>query len=186
MVLLLTGALVAPFSSSAQRKELPEEWSKTHMIMWGLGASVAPQWSFGITYGQVQILGWYVSAWTGTGYHYNGDYLLNYSGWVEGDYPNREDSYNGRISKSRFSITGGMLFRTIKPLWGYVGTGWSYRSVLFGTESGNWLKSQEYSASGIAVEAGLIYNYRRVVFSLGFSTIGFKYIDGRAGIGFTF
>ena len=79
-----------------------------------------------------------------------------------------------------------MLFRTIKPLWLYVGTGYGYRSVVYGTYGGYWLKPQAYSYSSVAIEAGLIYNFRRVVISAGFSTIGFSYVDGRLGVGFTF
>ncbi|MBO4589254.1 MAG: hypothetical protein J5711_10205 [Bacteroidales bacterium] len=178
--------LLCASTANAQRKELPEEWDMSHMVMWGVGASVAPQWSFGITYGQVRILGWYVSAYTGTGYHFNGDYELNRSNRPIGDYPLQEDYFNGRTSKARFSITGGMLFRTVKPLWFYVGTGYSYRSVVYNTQGGYWLKSQANSYSSVAIEGGLIYNFRRVVISAGFSTIGFSYIDGRLGVGFTF
>ena len=53
VALLLCGT-----TANAQRKELPEEWDMAHMVMWGVGASIAPQWSFGVTYGQVRILGW--------------------------------------------------------------------------------------------------------------------------------
>ena len=184
---LLFAVLVAmPSVADAQRKELPEEWDMTHAVMWGVGASVAPQWSFGITYGQVRILGWYVSAYTGTGYHFNGDYDLDLSNRPTGDYPLEVDYFNGKTSRARFSLTGGMMFRTIKPLWLYVGAGYGYRSVVYGTRSGYWLKPQNNCYSSVAIEAGLVYNFRRVVFSVGFSTIGFSYIDGRLGIGFTF
>ena len=184
--LAFVALLLCATTANAQRKELPEEWDMSHMVMWGVGASIAPQWSFGITYGQVRILGWYVSAYTGTGYHFNGDYELDRSNRPIGDYPLDEDYFNGRTSKARFSITGGMLFRTVKPLWFYVGTGYSYRSVAYNTHGGYWLKSQANSYSSVAIEGGLIYNFRRVVISAGFSTIGFSYVDGRLGVGFTF
>ncbi len=173
-------------TATAQRKELPEEWDMTHMVMWGVGASVAPQWSFGITYGQVRVLGWYVSAFTGTGYNFNGDFELDRSNHPIGDYPLESDRFNGRVSKARLSITGGMLFRTVKPLWLYIGTGYGYRSMVYGTHGGYWLKPQANCYSNVAIEAGLIYNFRRVVISAGFSTIGFSYVDGRLGVGFTF
>ena len=183
---LLMAFLMGSLSANAQRKELPEEWDMTHMVMWGVGASIAPQWSFGMTYGQVRILGWYVSAFTGTGYHFNGDYELDRSNYPIGDYPLETDRFNGQVSKARLSITGGMLFRTIKPLWFYVGAGYGYRSIVYGTYGGYWLKPQAYTYSSVAIEGGLIYNFRRVVISAGFSTIGFNYIDGRLGVGFTF
>ena len=186
VVLLCVMAFLMVSTANAQRKELPEEWDKTHMVMWGVGASIAPQWSFGITYGQVRILGWYVSAYTGTGYHFNGDYELDRSNRPIGDYPLESDRFNGQVSKARFSITGGMLFRTIKPLWFYVGTGYSYRSMVYGTYGGYWLKPQTNCYSNVAIEAGLVYNFRRVVIAAGFSTIGFSYVDGRLGVGFTF
>ena len=127
-----------------------------------------------------------LSAFTGTGYHFNGDYDLDLSNHPVGDYPLEYDRFNGQVSKARFSITGGMLFRTIKPLWFYVGTGYSYRSMVYGTYGGYWLKPQANCYSSVAIEAGLIYNFHRVVIAAGFSTIGFSYIDGRLGIGFTF
>ena len=186
LLLLVAMFFLMAHPVSAQRKEQPSEWTKSHMVMWGVGMSVAPQWSFGITYGQVRILGWYVSAYTGTGYHYNGDYELNLSNHPSGDYPLEVDYFNGRTSKARLSLTGGIMFRTIKPLWGYVGAGYGYRSIVYGTQSGYWLKPQNNCYSSVAIEAGLIYNFKRVVLSLGFSTIGFSYVDGRIGVGFTF
>lgn len=186
IVVIVFFATLLPLVSYAQHKELPEDWDKTHFLTGGVGASITPQVSFGVTYGQVQILGWYVSAFTGTGYQFNGDFDANSGNMVTGEYPVAEDYYTGRVSKTRFSLTGGLVFRTIKPLWIYLGTGYGYRSITFGTQAGYWVRSQFYTYSGMALDAGMIVNFKRVAISLGVSTIGFHYLDTRLGVGFTF
>ena len=92
----------------------------------------------------------------------------------------------GSSSKSRLSITGGYLYRFIKPLYGYIGGGYGQRTLAWETVEGEWVKNIDHSASGIAAEIGLIGQYKGMELSLGVHTINFKYMELSAGVGFFF
>ena len=92
----------------------------------------------------------------------------------------------GSSAKSRFSITGGYLYRFIKPLYGYLGAGYGQRTFAQETVGGEWVKNIDHSASGVAAEIGLIGNIKGFALSLGVQTIDFKYMELSAGIGFFF
>lgn len=89
----------------------------------------------------------------------------------------------GSSAKSRFSITGGYLYRFVKPLYGYVGAGYGQRTLAWETLDGRWVKNIDHSASGIAAEIGLIGNIKGFAVSLGAQTINFKYMELSVGIG---
>ena len=92
----------------------------------------------------------------------------------------------GSSAKSRLSITGGYLYRFIKPLYGYIGGGYGQRTLAWETVEGEWVKNIDHSASGIAAEIGLIGQYKGMALSLGVQTINFKYMELNVGIGFFF
>ena len=92
----------------------------------------------------------------------------------------------GSSAKSRLSITGGYLYRFIKPLYGYVGGGYGQRTLAWETVEGEWVKNIDHSASGIAAEIGLIGQYKGFALSLGVQTINFKYMELNVGVGFFF
>ena len=89
----------------------------------------------------------------------------------------------GSSAKSRFSITGGYLYRFVKPLYGYVGAGYGQRTLAWETLDGRWVKNIDHSASGIAAEIGLIGNIKGFAVSLGAQTVNFKYMELSVGIG---
>ena len=92
----------------------------------------------------------------------------------------------GSSAKSRFSITGGYLYRIMKPLYGYVGGGYGQRTMAWETIGGEWVKNIDHSVSGLATEIGLIGKYKRCAFSLGVQTLNFKYMELGVGVGFFF
>ena len=92
----------------------------------------------------------------------------------------------GSSSKSRLSITGGYLYRFIKPLYGYIGGGYGQRTLAWETVEGEWVKNIDHSASGLAAEIGLIGQYKGMALSLGAQTVNFKYMELSVGIGFIF
>lgn len=92
----------------------------------------------------------------------------------------------GASSKSKLSITGGYLYRLVKPLYGYVGAGYGQRTLAWETTDGELVKNTDHSASGIAAEVGLIGQYKGFALSLGMQTINFKYMELGVGIGFFF
>lgn len=92
----------------------------------------------------------------------------------------------GSSAKSRLSITGGYLYRFMKPLYGYVGAGYGQRTFALETIGGEWVKNIDHSASGIAAEIGLIGQFKGCALSLGVQTISFKYMELSVGVGFFF
>lgn len=93
---------------------------------------------------------------------------------------------DGSSRKARLSVTGGYLYRFMKPLYGYVGAGYGYRTLAWETVEGEWVKNIDHSASGIATEIGLIGQHKGFALSLGVQTINFKYMELCVGIGFFF
>lgn len=92
----------------------------------------------------------------------------------------------GSSKKSRFSLTGGYLYRFMKPLYGYVGAGYGTRTLAWETVGGEWAKNIDHSASGIAAEIGAIGRYKNWALSLGCQTINFKYMEMSVGVGIFF
>ena len=92
----------------------------------------------------------------------------------------------GSSAKSKLSITGGYLYRFMKPLYGYAGAGYGQRTLAWETVEGEWVKNTDHSASGLAFEVGAIGQYKNFALSLGLQTINFKYMELGVGIGYFF
>ena len=92
----------------------------------------------------------------------------------------------GSSAKSKLSITGGYLYRFMKPLYGYVGAGYGQRTLAWETIEGEWVKNTDHSASGIATEIGIIGQHKGFALSLGVQTINFKYMELSVGLGYFF
>lgn len=92
----------------------------------------------------------------------------------------------GSSAKSRFSITGGYLYRFVKPLYGYVGAGYGQRTLAWEAMDDKWVKNIDHSASGIAAELGLIGQFKGFALSLGAQTVNFKYMELSVGVGYFF
>jgi len=93
---------------------------------------------------------------------------------------------DGATAKSKLSITGGYLYRFMKPLYGYVGAGYGQRTLAWETTDGELVKNTDHSASGLAFEIGAIGQYRNFALSLGLQTINFKYMELGVGVGYFF
>ncbi len=93
---------------------------------------------------------------------------------------------DGATAKSKLSITGGYLYRFMKPLYGYAGLGYGQRTLAWETTDGELVKNTDHSASGLAFEIGAIGQYKNFALSLGLQTINFKYMELGIGIGYFF
>jgi hypothetical protein len=98
---------------------------------------------------------------------------------------------SGASKVSRLNLTAGALWHPLA--WGtlYGGCGYGRRLLLWQDSIGEWAAVSDRSASGPAVEAGIILHYDRLAFSSGVSVIppsGGKiiYADMTAGIGWQF
>lgn len=165
-----------------------ETWqpAKSFFMLANVAYSVAPQTSFGLTVGSVKKLGWYVS--TASNFRFkSAKYECNGSGKIDGEYEDgyTDYTYSDQIYKSRLSLTSGMVVRVAEPVSVYFGGGFGFRNLYWVLEGGTWVKNADYSHSGISIDGGLLLHFGGFSFSAGVQTIGFNYLEAKAGIGFT-
>lgn len=163
---------------------LPEDQQRKTIIL-GEGGFHTSQTSFGVMAGIVAKHGAYVRFRSDFG-STSADLECDDTGALTSGGTGTPYYVEGSSAKSRFSITGGYLYRFMKPLYGYVGVGYGQRTLAWETVEGEWVKNIDHSASGLAAEIGAIGNYKNFALSLGVQTINFKYMELSVGIGYIF
>lgn len=163
---------------------LPEDQQRKTIIL-GEGGFHTSQTSFGVMAGIVAKHGAYIRFRSDFG-STSADLECDDTGALTSGGTGTPYYVEGSSAKSRFSITGGYLYRFMKPLYGYVGVGYGQRTLAWETVEGEWVKNIDHSASGIAAEIGAIGNYKNFALSLGVQTINFKYMELSVGIGYIF
>ena len=138
--------------------------------------SVAPQISFGFTYGQVKKIGWFVSAMTNFGFR------LKANEWEE-LYSADEAIISGNSSKARLSLTGGLLLRLGGPVYMKLGAGYGVRVKCWELSSGGWYEYAPDTYRGVDLTAGLMFNTNGCAISADVVTTNFKTIEFKLGIG---
>ena len=81
------------------------------------------------------------------------------------------------------AITAGFIAATCRWMAAYAGAGYGWRCLQWQDIDGNWAEVSDFSFRGLAVEAGLLFSYRRMAFSAGLSTISFKTASFTIGVG---
>lgn len=161
---------------------LPEDQQRKTLIMGEYGYHPS-QTSFGVMVGIVARHGAYLRIRSDFG-SVSSDLECNDTGMLSnGEMPYYKD---GVSNKARLAVTGGYLYRLLKPLYGFVGAGYGYRTLAWETIDGEIVKNADCSASGIAAELGLIGRFKNVAISVGCQTVSFDYMELSAGIGFFF
>ena len=155
--------------------------------------SMAPQVSYGITFGMVHRLGWYVNINSNFKARKSSWYDCYGDGWISGltNY-----SYTGEKSTSRFSATAGLVFRLWRPVYLYLGGGYGWRNLywLYRAECEygwasyeyGWARNIDYSYQGAALDGGLLFRFNKVGVSLGVQTVGINYVEAKLGLGIVF
>ena len=138
--------------------------------------SVAPQTSFGLTYGQVEKVGWFVSAMTNFGFRFGANE------WEE-LYSAGEATTSGNSSKARLSLTGGLLLRLGGPVYMKLGVGYGVRVKCWELSGGEWYEYAPDTYRGVDLTAGLMFNTNGCAISADVVTINFKTIEFKLGIG---
>lgn len=153
-------------------------------IMANAAYNTAPQFSFGLTVGQVKRFGWYVNFMTNFNFT-KGDFKCNDNGYPIESSPS---SYTliGESSSSRLNLTAGAVLRCAKPFCLYLGTGYGKRSLLWKTSDGNYATVDAHSYQGLAIDAGAMLHFDGFSLSLGTTSVGFGYWEAKLGIGFNF
>ena len=158
------------------------KYAKRTFVLVNGSMSIAPQFSAGITIGQVKSFGWYVSAMTNGSFGQEFIGECDENGFVGEDYP----YYIGKTKKERLSITAGGVCRIAKNTAIYAGLGYGKRNVYYEVEDGTYFKNQSVAHNGISIEAGLMQQFGKFMFSGGVTTIGFGYAEFKVGIGVAF
>ena len=166
-------------SSSQKPKRIRPVYNKETFAMLNAAYSVAPQTSFGLTYGMQKTWGWYVSVASGLKFDALGATKEDADG--TNDY-----FYDDNKTTSRLSIHGGAMYRIAKPLSIKLGVGYGVRNLVFTTQDGDCIKIPSASHSGLECSAGVHLSFGKMAFSVDVISIGFKYSEVKLGIGYNF
>jgi hypothetical protein len=139
--------------------------------------------SVGFTFGQVQKFGWFASVMSG--FNFAGlapAAVSDAEGFVGEDLPFYKDEY----AKTVLSVMGGGVMRLNDMMYLKAGTGFGNRSLSWKTLDDRWVRNGGYSAVGVDVSAGMMFNFRGFILSLDAVTTNFKIFEGKIGLGYSF
>ena len=162
--------------------------NKKTLVAAQMGYSVYPQWSFGLMVGQTyRGIGWYVNGRTNfkggkdtrLGISSSNDYFLT------GDKHSSYYVVNAGVMLDFMALSGKMKNR-FNTIGMYVGVGYGERELFYKSTSSEWYDYLPNCVDGVSVNLGLFGSVKRVTFSVGLNTIGFKYLDMDFGLGIMF
>lgn len=168
-----------------------EKVRSEHVVMYNLSGSSG----FGLMYGIVGRWGGYVRAKSNFSFA-DAPYTCNKSGAF--NYTSNDNYYvlDGKSKRSRFGVTGGVLFRPIDWLYLYGGAGYGFRRLMghaakYNNQSGQsegdmWAVNTDSSAEGVEAELGGIVRYKKWALSLGVNSIDFSFVELNVAIGLFF
>lgn len=139
--------------------------------------------SVGFTVGQVQKYGWFATVMSG--FNFVGlapAATSDADGFVGEDLPFYKDEY----AKTVLSVMGGGVMRLNDMMYLKVGLGFGNRSLSWKTLDDRWVRNGGYSAVGVDVSAGMMFNFGGFVLSLDAVTTNFSIFEGRVGLGYCF
>ena len=141
----------------------------------------------GFTVGMYDRLGWYVTLMTGLDFDYMGYQTVDHC---------KKDGYIGNIlpfynpesiSKiSAVSAMAGGIFQLNDVVYAKAGLGYGMRSVAWQLWEGDYVTNDGFSAHGVDVGAGLLFDMNRFVMTLDGVTTNFHVFEARLGLGFRF
>lgn len=156
-----------------------------YFLMANLAYSIAPQMSYGLTFGKLDgSVGWYTSVAFG-GKSLGPIFASN----IKYD---PENYYCGNYTETaRLSIMAGMLFELSDILALKVGAGYGLRNYACKRyndviDDEKWTKISENSYQGVDWSIGAHFAFGRIAMSLDVSTISFKYSEVKLGMGIRF
>ena len=137
--------------------------------------------SYGLTLGNVNKYGWFVSAMSNFNFNvFNSNYECDENFYVNGFCP----EYTGKVSYTSLSVIAGTVVKVSGPIALRIGAGYGVKTTLYETISGAWIKNTAISCQGLDVSAGLQINIRGLVVSLDCVTTNFKIYEAKIGLGY--
>ena len=136
--------------------------------------SVAPQLSYGISFGSVKKVGWYLSAMSN----------FDFTGLNVIDKPFDEVAITGNSATTRLSATAGLVIRMAKPVYLKLGAGYGMRIRAAETLNGEYVKYPANTYEGIEATAGIMFRLGGFAISLDAVTTNFQMMEMKVGVGF--
>ena len=148
-----------------EQKRIERLSQKSSFIMATGAYSFCPQYSFGLKYGQVIRLGWYVNVMSNFNFSFDAKYEADENGFVNGIKP----LYSGNEQISYLSSTIGVIARLNYFTHIYGGLGYSYRNVFRELMGGEWVLSKTNTSYkyGLYYDCGVIFNLNNFAISVG-------------------
>lgn len=139
----------------------------------------------GFTVGQYDKFGWFVTLMTALDFDYMGYQVVDHC---------KKDGYIGDIlpfynPESKISAVSGMvggLMRLNDAIYVKAGVGYGMRSVAWQLWEGDYVTNDGFSAHGVDVSAGFLFDLNRFVLTMDGVTTNFHIFEGRLGLGFRF
>lgn len=139
--------------------------------------------AYGITFGNVNKYGWFVSAMTNFNFSgFSSDYECNNDFMVNDIYP----IYSGKETYTSLSVMGGFIYRISDPIALRIGAGYGVRNTVYETIDNKTVKNKEISASGVDASLGVQFKFGKFVGSLECLTTNFKIFEAKIGLGIGF
>lgn len=145
-------------------------------------ASVYPNLSYGVMIGTVKKAGYYIKARSDFK-SLSSSYNCTSNGELE---TGGEIWSNGLQSRSRFNITGGMLFHVNNWFYPYFGAGYGSKQLYMQDIQENWANVTDLSYKGVSFDAGILFRFGNFLVSTAVCNTAFKYTEAEMGIGFIF
>ena len=158
-----------------EKKVKDKSLPSTNFLTLNAAYSVAPQTSFGLTYGQVKKIGWYVSVMSNFGTRFSANSWDELSGIDKA-------VASGKSSDARLSFTGGLVCKLFEPVYLKVGAGYGARVKCWEIDD-TWYEYPSNSYKGLDLTAGLMFNIKGYTISADVVTTGFEYMEVKIGVG---
>jgi len=147
------------------------------------GSSGIPMVGFSV--GQYDKFGWFVTLMTALDFDYMGYQVVDHckkDGYIGDILP----FYNPESKISAVSGTVGGIMRLNDMIYAKAGVGYGMRSVAWQLWEGDYVTNDGFSAHGVDVSAGFLFDLNRFVLTLDGVTTNFHVFEGRLGLGFRF
>ena len=158
-----------------EKKAKDKNSSSTSFLTLNAAYSVAPQTSFGFTFGQLDKVGWFVSAMSNFGTRFSAN------SWDELAEIDKAVA-SGKSSDARLSFTGGLVCKLFEPIYLKVGAGYGARVKCWELDDA-WYEYPSNSYKGLDLTAGLMFNIKGCTISADVVTTNFEYLEVKIGVG---
>lgn len=162
-----------PKKEEKPKVEKPKTDKTRTIIMANAAYSVAPELSYGLTFGSVRKVGYFVSAMSN----------LDFTGLDVSDKPFDEVAITGNSKTTRISATAGLVLRMAKPVYLKVGAGYGMRIRAAETLGGEYVKYPANTYEGIETTAGIMFRLGGIAISFDAVTTNFQMMEMKVGIG---